>query len=145
MPDKKWPAGRKSSETRPAYFLSLTLENVRCFGAKQRLDLSDGSGKPSRWNVILGENGIGKTTILQTLVGFERVHISDNSNIDWPRFFVTPFGLENYLRSKTLNIAISVELTDSLTEANGPTLSANVHNNGIGYSTMPSCLPWCCA
>ena len=28
----------------PAYFLSLTLENVRCFGPEQTLDLSDGDG-----------------------------------------------------------------------------------------------------
>lgn len=55
----------------PAYFLSLTVENVRCFGPKQTLDLSDGKGRPARWTVILGDNGTGKTTLLQSLVAVE--------------------------------------------------------------------------
>jgi predicted ATPase len=55
----------KSSEG--FYFLSLSLENVRCFGAKQTLDLSDGNGRPAQWTVILGDNGTGKTTLLNVL------------------------------------------------------------------------------
>jgi hypothetical protein len=54
-----------------SYFLSLSLENVRCFGPKQTLDLSDGAGKPARWTILVGTNGTGKTTVLQSLVGFE--------------------------------------------------------------------------
>jgi predicted ATP-binding protein involved in virulence len=49
------------------YFLSITLENVRCFSEKQTLDLSDGNGKPVQWTILLGNNGIGKTTVLQAL------------------------------------------------------------------------------
>ncbi len=49
------------------YFLSLSLENVRCFAAKQTLDLSDGNGRPAQWTVILGDNGTGKTTLLEVL------------------------------------------------------------------------------
>src|SRR5580658_1996785 len=55
------------------YFLSLTIENVRCFGPKQTLDLSDGHGKPARWTILLGNNGTGKTTVLQALAGLELV------------------------------------------------------------------------
>lgn len=51
----------------PAYFLSLTVENVRCFGPRQTLDLSDGNGQPSQWTLVLGNNGVGKTTLLQCL------------------------------------------------------------------------------
>lgn len=51
----------------PAYFLSLELENVRCFGPRQTLDLSDGSGRPAQWTLLLGENGVGKTTVLEAL------------------------------------------------------------------------------
>ena len=39
--------GRKSKQPTgpvPAYLLSLEVENVRCFGPRQRLDLSDGEG-----------------------------------------------------------------------------------------------------
>jgi predicted ATP-binding protein involved in virulence len=57
----------------PVYFLRLEMENVRCFGEKAELDLSDGNGNWRQWTVILGDNGTGKTTILQVLAGFEQV------------------------------------------------------------------------
>jgi hypothetical protein len=50
-----------------AYLLSLTIENVRCFKDKQTLDLSDGIGRPNQWTILLGNNGRGKTTILQLI------------------------------------------------------------------------------
>jgi predicted ATP-binding protein involved in virulence len=64
------------------YFLSLSLENVRCFGSRQTLDLSDGNGRPARWTVILGDNGTGKTTLLQVLAGmtFTKVEVSNSKN-----------------------------------------------------------------
>ena len=51
----------------PIYFRSLELKNVRCFGNRQRLDLSDKNGNPFLWILILGDNGVGKTTLLQCL------------------------------------------------------------------------------
>lgn len=53
--------------SQPAYFLSMTLEQVRCFGPSQTLDLRDAEGRPAQWTIILGENGVGKTTLLQCL------------------------------------------------------------------------------
>ncbi|HEX8219156.1 MAG TPA: AAA family ATPase, partial [Chloroflexia bacterium] len=55
----------------PAYFLSLTVGNFRCFGPQQTLDLSDGKGRPARWTVVLGENGVGKTSLLQCLAALQ--------------------------------------------------------------------------
>lgn len=52
---------------RPIYFNSLELENVRCFGTRQRLDLTDENGSPLQWILVLGDNGVGKTTLLQCL------------------------------------------------------------------------------
>jgi len=49
------------------YYLSLSVENVRCFAQEQTLDLSDGNGRPAQWTVILGDNGVGKTTLLEIL------------------------------------------------------------------------------
>ncbi len=50
------------------YFLRLKLENVRCFAERQVLDLVDSDNRPARWNLIVGDNGVGKTTLLQCLV-----------------------------------------------------------------------------
>ena len=49
------------------YFKSLSLTNVRSFGEKQKLDMTDPDGRPAQWTLILGDNGVGKTTLLQCL------------------------------------------------------------------------------
>jgi len=51
----------------PTYFKCLKLENVRSFGREQPLDLTDESGNLARWTLLLGDNGVGKTTLLQCL------------------------------------------------------------------------------
>ena len=51
----------------PVYFRSLELENVRCFGQGQALSLADRDGNPVQWTLLLGDNGVGKTTLLQCL------------------------------------------------------------------------------
>ena len=61
----------------PIYFNSLELENVRCFGQRQTLDLTDEQGNPVRWNLILGDNGVGKTTLLQCLAWMRPVPIKN--------------------------------------------------------------------
>jgi predicted ATP-binding protein involved in virulence len=116
------PHGRNGQPERlGSYFLSLTLENVRCFGPKQTLDLSDGHGKPARWTVIFGLNGTGKTTILQALAGFELIPMSaadpetiylnrlwhlpqQDPGITWTSFRRHPNNREAELRA---NIAVS--------------------------------------
>ncbi|WP_155847852.1 ABC transporter ATP-binding protein [Asticcacaulis benevestitus] len=45
------------------YFTELSLGNVRAFKTEQSLRLVDINGRPARWNLILGENGVGKTTL----------------------------------------------------------------------------------
>ena len=56
------------SQQQPAiYFSSLELENVRCFGERQVLELTDDKGQLARWTLLLGDNGVGKTTLLQCL------------------------------------------------------------------------------
>lgn len=57
-----WP-----KKPKPVYFKSLGLENVHCFGGRQELDLTADGIRPARWTLILGDNGVGKTTLLQCL------------------------------------------------------------------------------
>ena len=49
------------------YFLSLEIENARCFAEEQVLNLVDSKGQPARWTLLVGDNGVGKTTLLQCL------------------------------------------------------------------------------
>jgi predicted ATP-binding protein involved in virulence len=58
-------------ETPAVYFRSIEVENVLCFKDKQVLNLSTPDGVPAQWTVILGDNGVGKTTLLRCLAGME--------------------------------------------------------------------------
>ena len=49
------------------HFSSLSLKNVRAFGSQQSIAFVGEDGAISRWNLILGENGVGKTTLMQAI------------------------------------------------------------------------------
>ncbi|MEJ7678359.1 MAG: ATP-binding protein [Segetibacter sp.] len=66
-----------NKENIPMYFASLKIENVKCFGEEQELDLRDSNGKLSPWTLILGNNGLGKTTLLKCLAWMSTVEESD--------------------------------------------------------------------
>lgn len=58
----------ENAKPKHAYLLGLEVENLRCFGSPaEKLDLSDGNGRPRRWTILLGNNGTGKTTLLQLM------------------------------------------------------------------------------
>jgi energy-coupling factor transporter ATP-binding protein EcfA2 len=74
------PAGR------PVYFLSLSLREIRTFGPDEAvIDLSDGKGHHAQWTIVLGENGVGKTTLLECIRGLsplpERIPSFDGPSI----------------------------------------------------------------
>ena len=52
----------------PVYFTDISLENLKCFGKRQTISFADEHGNPKQWNIILGENGVGKTSVLRSLV-----------------------------------------------------------------------------
>ena len=51
----------------PIYFTKLVIENIRSFRDRQELMLVDPQGVPASWTLIVGDNGVGKTTLLQCL------------------------------------------------------------------------------
>ena len=60
------------------YFSYLKLKNTKCFGDEQTLDLKNTDGTISPWTLILGNNGLGKTTLLKCLVWMTNVEESDD-------------------------------------------------------------------
>ena len=89
---------RKPSASAPAYFSSLTVKNIRCFGPKQTLDLTDGEGRPAQWTVILGDNGVGKTTLLQSLAALLPVEDSVFKDDSDKKGIVPRYAEEDKLR-----------------------------------------------
>lgn len=65
----------------PMYFASLKLKNVKCFGGEQVLNLRDNSGALSPWTLILGDNGVGKTTLLKCLTWMMPVELPEDEKI----------------------------------------------------------------
>lgn len=49
------------------YLKRVVIENIKCFG-RAELNLVRDDGQVKRWSVILGENGTGKSTLLQAIV-----------------------------------------------------------------------------
>jgi len=62
------------------YFASLEIENIKCFEHVQTLDLKDNNGAISPWTLILGDNGVGKTTLLKSLAWMIPVEDPDTTN-----------------------------------------------------------------
>jgi predicted ATP-binding protein involved in virulence len=85
----------------PAYFLSVEVENALCFKDRQVLDLSDGSGSPAQWTVILGDNGVGKTTLLRCLNSME---MRSNRNNDILPLLFAPYLSESFSTWQELGV-----------------------------------------
>ncbi|MEQ1588063.1 MAG: AAA family ATPase, partial [Cyclobacteriaceae bacterium] len=49
------------------FFMEMSVENIRCFGKKQTIRLHN-NGRPYNWTIILGDNGMGKTSLLKSFV-----------------------------------------------------------------------------
>lgn len=57
----------KNTQRAPMYFSTLEVKNVKSFEENQILDLKNSDGSISPWTLILGDNGVGKTTLLHCL------------------------------------------------------------------------------
>ena len=122
-------------ETPAIYFSTLEIENVRCFGERQVLNLTD-NGRPARWTLLIGENGAGKTTLLECLAWMRPVpEVGGRSG--------APAGLDRTpgydpLVSGRLNSALTEEENEVLQTlprvgAHAVNLGAKLSFGGVGF------------
>jgi AAA domain, putative AbiEii toxin, Type IV TA system/AAA domain len=90
----------KPPDVSAAYFLSLEVEKILCFKDSQTLDLSDNCGMPAQWTVILGDNGVGKTTLLRCLAGMQLEFFAqdEHDSIYFPLFDLNPDFMDSWLQ-----------------------------------------------
>lgn len=135
------------------YFLELELENIRCFGEKVKLDLRDpeDDAVPARWTVILGENGTGKTTLLQAFVAMQPVwharHKEDE--VDAMIYTLNPPVMKGWREgalAKSRALDVHVQLSYQVFKATDNSDTAHVSYGissvgliGGGYAGVPEC------
>jgi predicted ATP-binding protein involved in virulence len=130
---------RHARDIEAVYFLSFSLENLRCFGPKQTLHLADRRGRPAQWTVLLGNNGTGKTTILQAMAVLSEVTAEHSRfrNPPRPDARIPPIStrgewLENrshgFFRDTAFSVRVFAELACGalLLEANQPVRKAEM-------------------
>ncbi len=97
------------------YFNKLYMKNVRCFRGNHEIDLGNGKGEPSQWTVILGNNNVGKTTILRVIAALEmdnKKKIELSNGKEWYEFKSTKLlPLEKYKSTNSSWFFIANSLT----------------------------------
>jgi predicted ATPase len=135
----------------PAYFLSLHLENVRSFGAKQEIRFYHKEEKPSQWTIILGNNGVGKTTILKSLVALTPSEDSSGNKAKVQPAIVSnwrhKWSLMRHQGEKDAELSCDLYYGSSITDAKKGIIArefkvrgkfvdgSHIHVSEIGYTT----------
>ena len=132
--------------SRLVYFQKLILGNVRSFGGIQELILTDDKGRPAQWTLILGDNGVGKTTLLQCLAGLRptlNVETSDELDSGAPDI-VEPWILqdENRVIESLARIGDDVAVRLEATFIIGPRLGRQstkprILQTGLSFRSRP--------
>lgn len=129
----------KPTQRRSIYLTDLYVENVKPFKANHHLDLRDASGGPARWTLILGDNGVGKTTLLQCLALMTPV-LNPKEDDDGALInYLEPAGSENvkflegYARSGDLHVSLNAQMAANVALGRAPLSSATQVRTSIGF------------
>ncbi len=123
------PAKSSADTPKCRYIRSVTLTNVRTFRSQQKLDLCTPDGNLAQWTVILGENGTGKTSLLQYIAGMKPVQDMGRSGRKQSSAAIVPYFSDRQFlnwhfenlslpREKRKDIASSLELTEPVSTLN---------------------------
>ena len=128
--------------TTPEYVRSLRVENVRCFGSDpQDLHFRKEDGTPNQWTVLIGDNGTGKTTLLECLVAFDQLAPIEPhfGNRPMPRLMAwvfqgerPDFGFASVGERQDCRLTIETECDTPLTGESG---EAKIGRLVLSYST----------
>ena len=119
----------------PVYFKSIKLENIRCFGDLQELSLADSTGRPSQWNLILGDNGVGKTTLLQCLAWMRPVSSDKKQERYQPDLYNEENQVLNSLIRAGDDVRARIEATLSVGQGLGSTDEGTDHEESADHET----------
>ena len=75
--------GQEKLVEEPVYITKLEINGVNCFKEEYTIDFTNKEGKPSMWNVLLGNNNTGKTTLLRIVAALGTPHdIHERYNVE---------------------------------------------------------------
>jgi predicted ATP-binding protein involved in virulence len=109
----------------PAYISSLHIGNIRCFNSNNTLIFAE-NDDPFLWNVILGNNASGKTTLLQSISLF--LEVLRNRRLD-DAFEIATYVLDN-ARNTEVGILFHVQFCEGA-NSSSPSIRAEHQLNEI--------------